>query len=505
MKKKFILLAISLMSISIVGNASNVSKTKKTVIKKTNNTFTTKNIKEAYIYISGLEGGPAVSKIIVELDKPLTNINKNNWKIKTQNETRKIKDVYISTKNGEKSKKSNFVTFDLIVETKPNNFSYVASPFFYNLKNFFNEWQKNYIVSIENNNFKFEKDLINNRIMPDASLFSYRSSVSGTYQNQITKENDNLTLQLAAYEPKNLKKGAKKPLIIWLHGQGEGGTDPDISILGTETAALAKPEIQSYFLSGAKKEKGAFVLVPQAPTYWMDEGDGTNGNGSGISRYTELLKKAIDKYVADNPYVDKNRIYIGGDSNGGYMTMNMIIEYPEYFAAAFPVAEAYSFYEYEKNENGTYKKITENIGGTENYYITDKLWFTNEKAQKIKNIPIWFINSHDDNVVTPKNYSLPTYQALLKAGAKNAWYSDYESVIGTDIPNTKFMGHFSWVYILNNQVSGVQDKDKIINSTDKENFGFEPSNSTKGGAKKAVVNGKTYNNFFQWLNDQKKK
>lgn len=504
MKRKSILL-IFLFIVAMQGNSSEFrTKNIQQPISTTESLIKTEDVKDIYMFVEGIEGGPVVSKIIMEFKKPLNiNIPKNNWEIKTQNETRKIKDVYISNKNGNKTSNSNFITFDLEIETKPNSFSYVASPFFYNTKNFMNEWQKEYIVSIANNDFKIQKDVINNRIVPDAELFNYRNSVSGTYKNQITKQNDNLTLQMAAYEPENMKKGNKKPLIIWLHGQGEGGTDPDISILGTETSALAKTEIQSYFSSG--KEKGAFVLVVQSPTYWMDEGDGTNGNGSGISRYTEILKKAIDKYVADNPYVDKNRIYIGGDSNGGYMTMNMIIEYPNYFAAAFPIAEAYSYYEFEKNSDGTYKRKAENLAGTENFYLTDKLWFTKEKANKIKNIPIWFINAINDNIVTPKNYSLPTYQALLKAGAKNAWYSNFESVIGIDTPNVEFMGHFSWVYLLNNQVEGVQDREKIKNSTNKETFGFEANNALKGGNKKATANGKTYNNFFQWLNDQKKK
>ena len=69
------------------------------------------------------------------------------------------------------------------------------------------------------------------------------------------------------------------------------------------------------------------MLAVQSPTYWMDEGDGTNGNGSGISRYTQILMDTIKEYVKHNPSVDTERIYLAGDSNGGYMTVNMIINY----------------------------------------------------------------------------------------------------------------------------------------------------------------------------------
>ena len=321
---------------------------------------------------------------------------------------------------------------------------------------------------------------------------------------------ENLKLEMAAYEPENLKKGEKKPLVIWLHGQGEGGDDPDIDILGTETSALAKEEIQKYFTTSGTDTKGAFVLAVQSPTYWMDEGDGTNGNGSGISRYTQILMDTIKEYVKHNPSVDTERIYLAGDLNGGYMTVNMIINYPDYFAAAVPICEAYAYYEYERNADGTYKtNDIEVSAGGENSAVskfkeTKKLWVTKEKIQKMKKTPIWFIAAADDRIVTPQKFSLPTYRDLLKAGADNAWYSYYENVIGTDEPNSRFPGHFSWIYFLNNQVEGVQNREKIKNSKDESTFGFEPSNSGKGGNKKAQLKGKTFENVFEWMNFQKK-
>ena len=315
---------------------------------------------------------------------------------------------------------------------------------------------------------------------------------------------------MAAYEPEILKKGDKKPLIIWLHGQGEGGTDPDIDILGTETSALAKEEIQKYFTTKGTDTKGAFVLAVQSPTYWMDEGNGTNGNGSRVSRYTQILMDTIKEYVKHNPSVDAERIYLAGDSNGGYMTVNMIITYPDYFAATVPICEAYAYHEYARNADGTYKaKDIEVSAGGENSAVskfeeTKKLWVTKEKIQKMKKTPVWFIAAADDGIVTPQKFSLPTYRDLLKAGADSAWYSYYENVTGTDEPNSRFPGHFSWIYFLNNQIEGVQNRDKIRNSKDETTFGFEPSNAGKGGSEKAQLKGKTFENVFEWMNFQKK-
>ena len=72
------------------------------------------------------------------------------------------------------------------------------------------------------------------------------------------------------------------------------------------------------------------------------------------------------------------------------------------------------------------------------------------------------------------------------------------------MPNSRFPGHFSWIYFLNNQVEGVQNRDKIKNSKDTEIFGFEPSNAGKGGNEKANINGKAFKNIFEWMNFQKK-
>lgn len=44
-----------------------------------------------------------------------------------------------------------------------------------------------------------------------------------------------------------------------------------------------------------------------------------------IEEFVELHKDQIDA----------DRIYIGGCSNGGFMTMRMIVDYPKYFAAAY--------------------------------------------------------------------------------------------------------------------------------------------------------------------------
>jgi hypothetical protein len=62
------------------------------------------------------------------------------------------------------------------------------------------------------------------------------------------------------------------------------------------------------------------------------------------------------------------------------------------------------------------------------------------------------------------------------------------------------MGHFAWVYTLNNQVTGVQDKDAIAASADDdETFGAVATNN---GGGELTADG--YDNIFAWMNAQSK-
>lgn len=274
-----------------------------------------------------------------------------------------------------------------------------------------------------------------------------------------------VTLSYASWLPhENAEKGST-PLIIWLHGAGEGGEDPNIAIIGNKVVNLITDDIQQYF-----GETGAAVLAPQCPTMWLDL-DGTStyrtpeNTDSGRSYYTDALKSLIDAYLADHPEIDPDRIYVGGCSNGGYMTVNMIVEYPDFFAAAYPVCEAY-----------------------------DAAWMSDEMVESIKDLPIWLTAARNDGTVVifegetdpenyavynlkldadgnpiPKaNYSNDLYDRLTAAGAKDVHYSLFEDVhdttglyMGADGKPYQYMGHWSWLYTLNDQCVETIDGSEI--------------------------------------------
>ena len=454
------------------------------------------------IYIQGYEWGPGVPKIIMELPEPGKELTSQDALAVTAGAVRNVTDVYFSDENGDALEDTldgaNYVTLDLeTTQTKS------GSPFVYNLEILMNQWAEEYpviaCVNIDGENYVLNADLIDSRICPETEAFTDRGEFTGEYENPMTGEKEEYTLRYAANAPEDLiQDGVKNPLIIWLHGQGEGGTDVDIELIGNEVVALNRDEIQSYFNTKDGAD-GAYVLAVQCETYWMDGGDGTNSGGDLVSRYTEILMNTIEYYLSTNSDIDENRIYLGGCSNGGYMTMNMLVNYPDFWAAAYPNCEAYAWSVFEKEDDGSYA-----YDGNDGYILTAERWMTDEKINAIKDIPIWFVNAYTDPVVTPQFFSMPTYRALLQAGAENAWYSMFDTVPGSDDPDAVYMGHFAWVYTFNNQVTGVQDRDAIKNGPEDEIMGFNPTNNG-GGTEKAVgPDGTEYNNLFAWMNAQSK-
>lgn len=227
-------------------------------------------------------------------------------------------------------------------------------------------------------------------------------------------------LSYVYYEPQT-SGNSVYPLIIWLHGAGEGGHEPAIAATGNKVVNLISPEIQDYF-------GGAFLLAPQSPTYWMDDGNGEISL-SGNSVYVDALDALITDFVDSHPAVDRDRIYLGGCSNGGFMTMKMILHTPGRFAAAFPICEA----------------------------LLDAA-ISDEEIRSIAHLPIWFTQAKTDTLVIPDNFAIPTWKRLVAAGNTNAHLTLWDKVTDStglyqaeDGSPFEYMGHWSWIPMLNNE------------------------------------------------------
>jgi len=153
------------------------------------------------------------------------------------------------------------------------------------------------------------------------------------------------------------KKKQRWPLIMFLHGAGERGSDLN------KVKVHGPPKIVEN-----RKDFPFIVVSPQCPKddWWTDK--------------VEVLINLLDDIVARYK-VDKERIYLTGLSMGGYGTWSLASEYPERFAAIAPICG----------------------GGTR------------FMAYELKDIPVWVFHGAKDRVV-PLEESEEMVNAIRKRG-----------------------------------------------------------------------------------------
>ncbi len=106
-------------------------------------------------------------------------------------------------------------------------------------------------------------------------------------------------------------KGEPVPMIIFLHGSGERGSDLE-KVKKWGPPALAESNPNFPFL----------VISPQVP--------------DGEAWHAASVKAVIDEVLAKYN-VDRRRIYLTGISMGGYGAWDLATRYPDYFAAIAPI------------------------------------------------------------------------------------------------------------------------------------------------------------------------
>ena len=134
----------------------------------------------------------------------------------------------------------------------------------------------------------------------------------GNYNQNVVDENG---MKYIIYYPKDLNLSNKNPLVIFLHGSGECGSNIN-SLAGTP------------FGSGMKKGifKGAVFLAPQCSNC-------SNNWDNCFPKLESLITKVVKTYN-----IDSRRISITGHSLGGIAVYSMIRRNPNLFASAVVVA-----------------------------------------------------------------------------------------------------------------------------------------------------------------------
>lgn len=172
-------------------------------------------------------------------------------------------------------------------------------------------------------------DESNHRVL----IFNHASSLpNGAFADYVLGQPDfgsDPIIQQEIYDPSTLNyllfiprstaavENGKYPLIIFLHGIGEIGTD----LWKVKQEGLPK------ILDG-NNTFPFIVISPQCPptTEWYY-------NGGVQALVNKLIDSAIVRY-----HVDTNRIYLTGLSMGGIGTLDLAIRYPKRFAALIPIA-----------------------------------------------------------------------------------------------------------------------------------------------------------------------
>ena len=241
----------------------------------------------------------------------------------------------------------------------------------------------------------------------------------------------------------------KWPLVIFLHGSGERGSD------------LAKVKVHGPPKLVDQGKKFPFILVsPQAPD---------NESWEPRSLYKLL------RYIKETERVDDKKVYLTGLSMGGYGTWALAMEHPEEFAAIAPVC-----------------------GGGDS-----------SKAWRLRHVAIWNFHGAKDDVVFPeqsdrmvtaaRRHNHNVRYTLYPEANHNSWDSAYsnDNLYSWLLSQTKFeygekqvdlstlkeyVGKYSrekndtiGISIVNGKLLATPGRDSIyLRNFDKDSFFIEP-------------------------------
>lgn len=234
--------------------------------------------------------------------------------------------------------------------------------------------------------------------------------------HQHSAENgDNLQYRLLKPAAADGPKSQIYPLVVFLHGAGERGSDNKIQ-LKHGVFELCTPE--------RRKDFPCFLLAPQCPKnqLWaaFDWKNSEDPGPQSMTRSLELTFQVIDRLLELEP-IDPNRIYITGLSMGGYGTWDAIARRPDFFAAAMPIC-------------GGGNPLT---------------------AEKIKHIPIACFHGAEDKIVQPER-SRNIIEAIRKAGGEPL-YEEYAGV-AHDSWKPAYADEENWKWLFSQRRKPATDK-----------------------------------------------
>lgn len=192
--------------------------------------------------------------------------------------------------------------------------------------------------------------------------------------------------------PQNYDPSQKYPLILFLHGAGERGSDNEAQLVHGGDLLASHKNRTNY---------PAIIIAPQCPAeiYWVDYKRPTPEDpvryfypSKPITKQLGAVKELVDSYITKG-IVDERNMHITGLSMGGIGTFDLVFRYPNMFVTATPIC-----------------------GGV-----------NTQRAENFKGKTVFRIFHGTEDSVVDVKFSRDAYTALQKAGAK-VTYKEYPGV-----------------------------------------------------------------------------
>ncbi|WP_053978190.1 carboxylesterase family protein [Mangrovimonas xylaniphaga] len=203
------------------------------------------------------------------------------------------------------------------------------------------------------------------------------------YQKQLFIHGND-TLKYRIMYPKDFSESKQYPLLLFLHGAGERGSD-NTSQLVHGSALFANEKNREDF--------PAIVIFPQCPkeSYWANADVDRSSypislkfpKDAAPTPAMDMVLKLMDAFTVKS-FVKKEQVYVGGLSMGGMGTFEILSRRPDMFAGAIAIC------------GGGNTELAEN-------YATK--------------VPMWIFHGANDDVVRPQ-LSIDMVSAILKYGGK---------------------------------------------------------------------------------------
>ncbi len=195
------------------------------------------------------------------------------------------------------------------------------------------------------------------------------------------------------------------PLLVFLHGAGERGSDNEAQIRLAVSDIIAHTRDHRY---------RCFVVAPQCPAQdkWaaVDWGDESHRMAPSPTRALRAALSLVEHLCGTLP-IDRRRLYLTGMSMGGYGVWDAVCRRPERFAAVAPVCG----------------------GGDEH------------EAHRLRELPVWAFHGALDRTVRPSR-SRNMIAAIREAGGRPRYTEYPEKDHDSWVAAYKDSGLYRWLF-----------------------------------------------------------